>query len=123
MILSLDNLYSQIGLKKQGEILIFQGILNTLFKLILYLRTINYIKVGYFTRNKTLSYLKVAELKRILSKHNLSTSGKKGELVTRISQNINIDRLDIPFKFQLTKETKILFQNMPTISKHTMIKI
>lgn len=34
-------------------------------------------KLGYFTKNKTLSYLTVVELKTILSKHNLATSGKK----------------------------------------------
>ncbi|WP_366920370.1 SAP domain-containing protein, partial [Streptococcus pneumoniae] len=52
-------------------------------------------KLGYFTKNKTLSYLTVVELKTILSKHNLATSGKKAELITRIINNVNIDNLDI----------------------------
>ncbi|WP_241489866.1 SAP domain-containing protein, partial [Streptococcus pneumoniae] len=65
-------------------------------------------KLGYFTKNKTLSYLKVVELKTILSKHNLATSGKKAELITRIINNINVDKLDIPFEFKLTKEAQNL---------------
>ncbi len=65
-------------------------------------------KLGYFTKNKTLSYLTVVELKTILSKHNLATSGKKAELITRIINNVNIDNLDIPFEFKLTKEAQNL---------------
>ncbi|HEW2716434.1 TPA: SAP domain-containing protein, partial [Streptococcus pneumoniae] len=48
------------------------------------------------------------ELKTILSKHNLATSGKKAELITRIINNVNIDNLDIPFEFKLTKEAQNL---------------
>ncbi len=65
-------------------------------------------KLGYFTKNKTLSYLKVLELKTILSKHSLSTSGKKAELITRIINNVNVEKLDIPFEFKLTKEAQNL---------------
>ena len=71
-----------------------------------------------------LSSLKVDELKQILAKEGLTTTGKKADLVKRISEEMPRERIDLPdsaYKYELTDLGKEeLRQNgyVPYMHKH-----
>lgn len=71
-----------------------------------------------------LSSMKVDELKQILAKEGLPTTGKKADLVKRISEEMPRDRIDLPesaYKYELTDLGKEeLRQNgyVPYMHKH-----
>lgn len=51
-----------------------------------------------------LSTYKVAELKDILEAHNLSTKGKKDDLIDRIINDVNLDSLSLPSYYTLSEK-------------------
>ncbi|HEL1580714.1 TPA: SAP domain-containing protein [Streptococcus suis] len=61
---------------------------------------------GYFEFFKTLKPLKVPELKSILIAHQLPTTGKKENLSRRITENIDLNSLEIPVSYILTDKSK-----------------
>lgn len=70
------------------------------------------LRKGYFIQSKTLKPLKVVDLKSILIDHQLSTVGKKAELISRIEENIDLSTLDLPVSYILTdKSRQLLNQN------------
>ena len=71
-----------------------------------------------------LSSLKTDELKRILDKAGLQTSGKKSDLIKRISTEVPREMVSLPdsaFKYELTDVVKLELQHMgyvPYMHKH-----
>lgn len=60
------------------------------------------ISRGLLEIKKHLAFLKVKDLKEILLFHNLSTSGKKEDLIARIEEQLELEELDIPFMLYVT---------------------
>lgn len=84
-----------------------------------------FILNGYIEISRTLglSYLKVVELKEILKRYNLPTTGRKKELVKSITENIPLEELqniDVEPHYSLTeKGHEIIKDLLPSATKNT----
>lgn len=69
------------------------------------------IETGYLTfstLSDSLHFLKVTELKEILEKHNLPTSGKKCDLISRIENGIDLNTLVLKTRLVLSESGKCI---------------
>ncbi len=72
------------------------------------------IQEGYLIKahpEESLKCLKVSELKRILERKGLETSGKKEVLIDRIANNVNLDTLNLEDKYKLSDKAQNLLSS------------
>lgn len=64
-----------------------------------------FLKIGDV--NQCVEHATASELKRILTEHNLSATGKKAELIKRTLDNINVEDLEQTFSFRFLQLTEL----------------